>query len=116
MSQSTAAPTAAPATTGIVVALPPLPPRRTAAMTSLLALPFLRAPAPRPGRNPHTNRPSNLEAWLGQVTGQVQVPGCGHCMAGSGQWPECVTVAGHFGDSCANCHYGSEGARCSFRK
>jgi hypothetical protein len=68
-----------------VVTLPPLPSRRTAAITSLLALPFLRPTVPRPGRNPHTARPSNLEAWLGQVTGQVQALGCGHCVGGSGQ-------------------------------
>ena len=58
----------APTSTTIVaplnLALPPLPPVRTTTMTSLLALPFLRAPVPRPGQNPHTNRPSNLEAWL----------------------------------------------------
>jgi len=26
-----------------------------------------------------------------------------------------VLVAGQLRGSCANCHYGSEGARCSFR-
>jgi len=96
--------------------MPPLPLTRTAATTALLALPLLRAPVPRPGRTPHTDRPSNLEAWIGQVTGQIQTPGCGHCVGGSGQWLHCVTVAGYFGGSCSNCHYGSEGARCSFRK
>jgi hypothetical protein len=45
-----------------VVTLPLLPLRRTAAMTSLLALLFLRPSVPRPGRNPHTACPFNLEA------------------------------------------------------
>ncbi len=105
-------------TNSLNIAWPVMPPTRTAAMASLINLPPLRGPVPRPGRNPHTNRPSNLEAWLGHVAGQVQAPGaeCRHCVGGYGQWVGCVTVTGHFGGSCTNCHYGSEGARCSLRK
>ena len=104
------------APTAPVVTLPRLSSRPTATTTTLAALPLLRAPVPRPGRNPHKNCSANLEAWLGQVTGQVQALGCRHCVSGFGQWTLCVTVAGHFGGSCANCHYGDKGRRCSFRK
>ncbi|KAG4426992.1 hypothetical protein IFR05_017525, partial [Cadophora sp. M221] len=34
---------------------------------------------------------------------------------GAGCWTECVQLAGELGLSCGNCHYGSEGARCSLR-
>jgi hypothetical protein len=67
-----------------VVTLPLLPPCRTAVITSLLALLFLRPLVPRLSRNPHTACPFNLEAWLGQVTSQVQALGCGHYVGGSG--------------------------------
>lgn len=85
-------------------------------MTRLAALPPLRAPALRAGRTTNPARPSNLEAEIGQMVGQVQPLGCTHCVGGSGTWTQCVVVPGFFGGSCANCHYGSEGSRCSFRK
>jgi hypothetical protein len=94
---------------------PPLPARPTGTMVRLAALPPLRVPVLRPGRTSNPARPSNLEAEFGQATGQVRVARCTHCAGGSGVWTECVVVAGFFGGSCANCHYGSEGARCSFR-
>jgi hypothetical protein len=94
---------------------PPLPVRPTGNTVRLAALPPLRVPVLRPGRTSNPARPSNLEAEFGQATGQVRVPGCTHCVGGSGVWTECVVVAGFFGGSCANCHYGSEGGRCSFR-
>ena len=94
---------------------PPLPARPTGNTVRLAALPPLRVPVLRPGRTSNPARPSNLEAEFGQATGQVRVPRCTHCAGGSGVWTECVVVAGFFGGSCANCHYGSEGGRCSFR-
>ena len=98
-------------------ALPALPPRPTRAMLSLSLLAPRRVPVLRPGRTTNrAARPANLEAELGQFTGQVHASGCTHCAGGSGTWTVCVVVAGFFGGSCANCHYGSEGARCSLRK
>lgn len=85
-------------------------------MTSLLALPLLRPAVVRNGRTEALARPVNLEARLGQMTGQVSTPTCTHCAGNAGVWSLCVVVAGHFKGSCANCHYGSEGARCSLRK
>ena len=71
--------------TPLNLALLPLPPICTTVMTSLFALLFLWAPVLRPGWNPYTNHPSNLEAWLGQVTSQVQVAGCRYCIGSSSQ-------------------------------
>ena len=96
--------------------MPPLPAQPTRAMVALFRMPTQRAPAPRQGRMVTTARASNLEAYYGQYTGKVNVPECTHCAGGSGPWTLCVSVAGHFRGSCANCHYGSEGARCSLRK
>jgi hypothetical protein len=97
-------------------ALPALPARPTRTMASLALLAVRRVPVLRPGRTTNPARPANLEAELGQFTGQVHAAGCTHCAGGSGVWTVCVVVAGFFGGSCANCHYGSEGARCSLRK
>ena len=85
-------------------------------MLALAAMPVLHAPAVRPDRRVSTDRPSNLEAYLDQRAGKVNTPGCVHCARGAGIWIECVSVAGYFGESCANCHYSSGGARCSLRK
>lgn len=106
---------AAPAPAPALPALPALPSHTTRAMTALSLLAAQRTPVLRPGRTTNPARPANLEAELGQVTGQVSVPGCTHCAGGSGVWTVCVVVAGFFGGSCCNCHYGSEGARCSLR-
>jgi hypothetical protein len=96
-------------------ALPALPSHPTRIMAALSLLAVVRAPVLRPNRTTNPARPTNLEAELGQLTGQVQVPMCTHCVGGSGPWTECVVVAGFFLGSCANCHYGSEGHRCSLR-
>jgi hypothetical protein len=96
--------------------MPAIPAHPTRAMLSLTSKVPLRLPVLRNGRNLNTARPSNLEALYGQYVGQVNVPGCTHCAGGFGMWTECVSVSGHFGGSCANCHYGSEGARCYLRK
>ena len=58
-----------------------------------------------------------MEAFLAQIVGTEHAADpCTHCASGSGVFAQCVTVEGLFSGSCANCHYGSEGARCSFRK
>src|SRR5271163_4451544 len=88
----------------------------TTAATRLAALPSARGvPALRPGRNLNTARPANQEAYLGQIAGVLAGSACSHCDRGFGVWGECVVVAGEFGGSCCNCHFGSEGARCSLR-
>ena len=85
-------------------------------MTALSLLAPCRALVLRAGRTTTLTRPTNLEAALGQATGQVAAQGCTHCAGGFGAWVVCVVVPGFFGGSCANCHYGSEGSRCSLRK
>jgi hypothetical protein len=97
-------------------ALPARPPRPSQAMASLTGLVTVRFPILRPGRTINTARPTNLEALLGQMTSQVTTSKYTHCAGGSGRWSTCVSVPGFFGSSCANCHYGSEGRRCSLRK
>lgn len=56
-----------------------------------------------------------MEAALAQARGRVAGQPCASCVRGGGPFTECVVVAGQLSGSCANCHYGSEGARCSFR-
>jgi hypothetical protein len=86
-------------------------------MTRLAAHVPVRLPQIREGRTVTTTRPTNMEALMGQMVGSEHVADpCMHCTAGSGVWTECITVDGMFTGSCANCHYGSEGTRCSFRK
>ena len=86
-------------------------------MIRLSALPPVRVPEVREGRTITTGRSSNIEAFLAQMVGTEYVADpCNHCASGSGVFTQCVTVNGLFAASCANCHYGSEGARCSFRK
>ncbi|CAG8983614.1 hypothetical protein HYALB_00004636 [Hymenoscyphus albidus] len=65
-------------------------------MISLAGLVAVRSATLRPGRTISTARPTNLEALLGQLTGQVNTPGCTHCAGGSGAWS-------------------TEGRRCSIR-
>jgi hypothetical protein len=96
--------------------LPRLPAHPTRNMYMLSAMPPVRTAEIRNGRTLTTTRPSNLEALLGQIVGQVNSVRCTHCAGGAGVWSECVSVPGFFGMSCSNCHYGSEGSRCSLRK
>ncbi|KAF4634041.1 hypothetical protein G7Y89_g4074 [Cudoniella acicularis] len=109
-----ASPAATPATP-ILPALPPLPPRPTAAMASLAGLVPVRSAVLRPGRTSTTTRPANLEALLSQLVSQINNPECAHYTRGSRVWVTCVSVAGFFGRSYANCHHSSEGARYSLR-
>jgi hypothetical protein len=86
-------------------------------MTRLVAQVPVRAAEVRENRTVSTGRSSNMEALLGQMVGtEHDTDPCTHCTSSSGVFTQCVTVAGLFTGSCANCHYGSEGARCSFRK
>lgn len=60
-------------------------------------------------------RATNLEAMLLGITGDAADPECTTCQSGSGPFVGCFSVAGVAGNSCSNCHYNSEGTRCSFR-
>lgn len=62
-----------------------------------------------------TARAANVESALAQARGVVAAQPCTSCARGGGPFSECVVLAGQLLGSCANCHYGSEGARCSFR-
>ncbi|KAK3364367.1 hypothetical protein B0T25DRAFT_529900 [Lasiosphaeria hispida] len=60
------------------------------------------------------NKPGNVEAVLMQAVGDVAAKPCLKCSKGQGKLArDCVMVDGIA--HCANCHYGGEGARCSFR-
>jgi hypothetical protein len=95
---------------------PPFAGRRTATINDLSNRPALRPLSLRSGRTTNLTRASNMEAALAQMTGQVQSVACTHCGSGNGPWEGCVVADRSLNSSCANCHYGSEGARCSFRK
>src|SRR5205814_1537750 len=97
-------------------ALPPLPGNPTAAFTALAALPPLRAANLRRPRVLDLRRPSNREAYLGQCVGVASAAPCSHCARGYGPWDTCIVVTGQLLGSCANCHYGNEGKRCSLRR
>lgn len=87
----------------------------TGAINALAALPAARSPALRSPRSLNMDRSSNREALLAQCCGVVSAAPCAHCAKGSGPWTDCVVVAGLLGGSCANCHFGGSGARCSLR-
>ncbi|RHZ63994.1 DUF3716 domain-containing protein [Aspergillus thermomutatus] len=57
----------------------------------------------------------NWEALQVQCIGAVTASPCEHCRRGYGPWAQCVMLQGYLRGSCANCHYNSDGARCSFR-
>ena len=78
-----------------------LPERPTGAMWELVALPRLREPETRPGRQTRLHRDANIEAVLAQSTGQMNDPECAHCAQGSGVWASCVSVPGSLLGSCA---------------
>ncbi|XTI88683.1 hypothetical protein V2W45_512884 [Cenococcum geophilum] len=60
-------------------------------------------------------RAPNAEAALAQSRGTVALQACASYARGGGPFTEYVLVAGQLRGSYANCHYSSEGARCSFR-
>ncbi|KIN06563.1 hypothetical protein OIDMADRAFT_176614 [Oidiodendron maius Zn] len=84
-------------------------------MTRLIAQSPVREPKVHKGRTVTTSRSSNIEAFLAQMVGTEHATDpCTHFASSSGVFAQCVTVTGLFLGSCAKCHYGSEGARCSF--
>ncbi|KAI9646436.1 hypothetical protein NHQ30_004428 [Ciborinia camelliae] len=95
--------------------LPALPPRPTSNMSILAQLRVRRDPKIRPGVTLRSARSSNMEAWLAQFVGKVNTPPCSHCFGWAGPFVKCVSVSRMLGGSCANCHYGGVGQRCSLR-
>ncbi|CZT06984.1 uncharacterized protein RAG0_12555 [Rhynchosporium agropyri] len=98
--------------------LPNLPAVTTDAMIRLSALPALR---PAVERQKSTMKPfqpgrsGNHEPRLLQMVGVLQDPPCYHCATGYGRYTECVALLKYFDGTCASCHYGSEGKRCTIR-
>ncbi|ELR05463.1 hypothetical protein GMDG_01758 [Pseudogymnoascus destructans 20631-21] len=62
---------------------------------------------------PNLVRMQNLEAAIGFTVGELVQPPCTDYVAGYGQFAGCVRVEGLLHESCTNCHFGGEGARCS---
>jgi hypothetical protein len=106
-------------------ALPPVAKKPSAAFTSLARLLPTRRPElrrakqdeVRPARGvPNLSRMSNREATVAQSVGAPAPSPCGLCAKGGGLWTSCVVVAGFLRGSCANCHYGGNGFKCTFRQ
>jgi hypothetical protein len=96
-------------------ALPPSSAKPSGAITALSQMPAARRADARTAKALDLQRSSNREAFLAQCVGAVQIAPCKSCLKGQGPWNGCVAVAGFLVGSCANCHYGGEGRRCSFR-
>ena len=84
---------------------------------ALQRLPRVRELTLRPGRaGLNFNLIKNQQAALGQICGDLALAACRRCAEGKGPFVECVAVQGRFSRSCCNCHYSSQGLRCSFRE
>ena len=96
-----------------------LPETRTATCSKIQSLNIVRGIRLRPGKvlRGLAKGQANLESVLGQQRGEVKggPDACHHCQLSRGPFEECVTVDGMLNQSCTNCHYNSEGSRCSFR-
>jgi hypothetical protein len=98
-------------------ALPPVPEKPSAAFTGLARLPSARRPELRPARGvPNLTRMGNREAIVAQSVGAPAPSPCGLCAKNGGPWTSCVVVAGFLRGSCANCHYGGSGVKCTLRQ
>jgi hypothetical protein len=96
-------------------ALPPTSNKTTRAITALAQMPSARAAEQRTTKALDLQRNSNRESYLAQCIGAVQTAPCKSCNKGQGPWKDCVVVPGFLNGSCANCHFGGEGTRCSLR-
>lgn len=92
-----------------------LPTKPTKYMSELIAQPRVRGVFLRPGKVLKINRKPNQDAALGFTRGEKAEPACTSCKTGCGPFTECIVVPNMYKGSCTNCHYGSEGVRCSFR-
>ena len=98
-------------------ALLPVAEKPSAAFTGLARLPSARRPELRPARGvPNLTRMGNREAIVAQSVGAPAPSPCGLCAKSGGPWTSCVVVAGFLRGSCANCHYGSSGVKCTLRQ
>lgn len=68
------------------------------------------------GHSINLQDPQNAEAVLMQMQGHDVVDPCGCCERGGAVLQGCVVGDGFGKGECANCHYGSRGTKCSFRK
>ena len=96
-------------------ALPATSAKPSGAITALSKMPAARGADARTTKALDLQRSSNREAYLAQCVGAVQTVPCKSCLKDQGPWKGCVLVSGFLVGSCANCHYGGEGGRCSFR-
>jgi hypothetical protein len=101
----------------LALALPPIPEKPSAAFTGLARLPSARRPELRPARGViNLTRMGNREAILAQSVGAPAPSPCGLCAKSGGPWTSCVVAAGFLRGSCANCHYGGSGVKCTLRQ
>ena len=97
-------------------ALPPTDLNPSAAFAGLAAQPALRRPETRAAQGAlNLDRMGNREAFLAQASGNIVPSACGLCAKRKGPWKDCVVATGYLGGSCANCHYGAGGTKCSLR-
>lgn len=68
----------------------------------------------RPETKLNMERRSNVEAFLGYVTGVPVRRACKNCTKGHGPWHECVILEGQLCGSCTNCWFNASGSRCTF--
>jgi hypothetical protein len=68
----------------------------------------------RPDMYLNMTRRSNVEAFLGQLTGVSVVRPCKNCNKGHGPWNECIIYDGQMCGSCTNCWFNASGSRCTF--
>ncbi|KXX74932.1 hypothetical protein MMYC01_207828 [Madurella mycetomatis] len=96
--------------------------KKTKHITAMLQLPLLRDIEMNLDQHNHSrvlnwDRPTNREAALMQVTGwDPDISECVSCQGNTGPFLNCIVSDICGNGSCANCHYNSEGKRCSFRQ
>ncbi|KAF4977333.1 hypothetical protein FZEAL_6105 [Fusarium zealandicum] len=70
----------------------------------------------RPDATLNMERRSNVEAFLGHLTGVPVARACKNCHKGHGPWTECVIYDGQMCGSCTNCWFNASGSRCTFHE
>ncbi|KAJ4314898.1 hypothetical protein N0V84_008664 [Fusarium piperis] len=87
----------------------------TALCKRLAAELALREPIQRrPDTKLNMERRSNVESFLGYLTGVPVTRACKNCTKGHGPWHECVILEGQLCGSCTNCWFNASGSRCTF--
>jgi hypothetical protein len=92
-------------------------------LESLRALPTLREIPWKEGRelapeqiSKQCTRVQTRGAFLLVQRGQVRIPSCNRCTAGTGRFSQCVSLDGWFKGACATCEMATRGNLCSLRK